>query len=376
MSAMGWSNRGVDGAKGVTRYDKAGSSPLYSNAPGNTADWVSGGMKPGVNTVPASSFSAPARGGASAQRTAAMDNQSFMSGNTLSRPGTGGGTGGGIGGGVTSRHSRGNTWGLSFARKSEDRAADREQRERFDTSAMERARMSDDNQLSRQQLANDGAMNVEEKRSAQRGAQARMRSTMDTYQKIMSDPDQGMEAANAWLEAQLGPEDDDDEQTPTEYYEGGLVDSPYDSAIGYAQGGMVGGAGYGQTPQAENVLPEINEYREYAMGAKSLGVPAVPFEQFLTMRAGAKQTAGAEQSQGAMAFAAGGEVPDPRDVSGRMVMDTDPNAPTDSIPAVVDEQMPAKLDSGEFVIPTDVVQFFGTDKLNKMIAQARQGQQG
>ena len=55
-------------------------------------------------------------------------------------------------------------------------------------------------------------------------------------------------------------------------------------------------------------------------------------------------------------------------------MDTDPNAPTDSIPAMVDEAMPAKLDSGEFVIPKDVVQFFGTDKLNKLIAQARQGQ--
>ena len=75
----------------------------------------------------------------------------------------------------------------------------------------------------------------------------------------------------------------------------------------------------------------------------------------------------------AKAFANGGEVPDPRDVGGRMVMDTDPNAPTDSIPAMVDEAMPAKLDSGEFVIPKDVVQFFGTDKLNKLIAQARQG---
>lgn len=152
---------------------------------------------------------------------------------------------------------------------------------------------------------------------------------------------------------------------------GGLVPD-YDSAMGYAQGGMVRGAGYGQTPQAAAVLPEINEYRDYAMGAKSLGLPAVPFEQFLTLRQGAKQVAAAPQ--GAMAFANGGEIPDPRDVSGRMVMDTDPNAPTDSIPAMVDESMPAKLDSGEFVFPKDVVQFFGTDKLNKMIAQARQGQ--
>ena len=160
---------------------------------------------------------------------------------------------------------------------------------------------------------------------------------------------------------------------PPRFANGGIVPD-YDSAIGYAQGGMVRGAGYGQTPQAAAVLPEVNEYREYAMGAQAMGLPAVPFEKFLTMRTGAKQVAQAQPSQGAMAFANGGSVPDPRDVSGKMVMDADPNAPTDSIPAMVDESMPAKLDSGEFVIPKDVVQFFGTDKLNKMIAQARQGQ--
>lgn len=160
---------------------------------------------------------------------------------------------------------------------------------------------------------------------------------------------------------------------PPRFANGGIVPD-YDSAIGYAQGGMVHGAGYGQTPQAAAVLPEVNEYREYAMGAQAMGLPAVPFEKFLTMRTGAKQVAQAQPSQGAMAFANGGSVPDPRDVSGKMVMDADPNAPTDSIPAMVDESMPARLDSGEFVIPKDVVQFFGTDKLNKMIAQARQGQ--
>lgn len=178
-----------------------------------------------------------------------------------------------------------------------------------------------------------------------------------TQQQIMSDP----RLREAYITV----------YGPPRFMNGGVVPD-YDSAIGYAQGGMVRGAGYGQTPQAAAVLPEVNEYRDYAMGAKSLGLPAVPFEQFLTLRQGAKQVAAAPQ--GAMAFANGGQVPDPRDVSGRMVMDTDPNAPTDSIPAMVDESMPAKLDSGEFVIPKDVVQFFGTDKLNKMIAQARQGQ--
>lgn len=143
----------------------------------------------------------------------------------------------------------------------------------------------------------------------------------------------------------------------------------------FANGGMVGRPMYGQTPNAQAVMPEVNEYREYAMGAKSLGLPAVPFEQFLGMRQGAKQVA-AGQQQGAMAFANGGEIPDPNDVSGKMVYDSDPNAPTDSIPAMIDGTAPAKLDSGEFVIPRDVVAFFGTDRLNKMIAQARKGAAG
>jgi hypothetical protein len=42
---------------------------------------------------------------------------------------------------------------------------------------------------------------------------------------------------------------------------------------------------------------------------------------------------------------------------------------------VVDESQPAKLNSGEFVFPTDVAAFFGTQRLNKMIEQARSGQE-
>lgn len=215
----------------------------------------------------------------------------------------------------------------------------------------------------------------------------------------------------------------------------------------FADGGLVSavrGAGYGQTPDAQAVLPEINEYREYAMGAQALGLPAIPFEQFLTMREGARQVGQAGQPQRPMGFADGGlvsrihpsiperqpmqprpdetiperpymqpqpraaEVPlgtgslerargsllginqrmeqrersalgyanggvvDPTDVSGKMVFDPDPNAPIDSIPAMIDGETPAALDSGEFVIPHDVVMFHGVDKLNKLIAQARQ----
>lgn len=158
-----------------------------------------------------------------------------------------------------------------------------------------------------------------------------------------------------------------------------------DEVPAFAEGGLV--SAYGQTPQAPQVLPEINEYRDYAVGAQRLGLPAIPFQQFLTLRQGAQQVAGAQgvQPYGAMGFAEGGEIPDmgammiamqgdPHAAGGKMVVDADPNAPTDSIPAMIDGQHPAKLDSGEFVIPTDVVKFFGTDKLNKMIAQARAGQ--
>lgn len=134
----------------------------------------------------------------------------------------------------------------------------------------------------------------------------------------------------------------------------------------FAEGGLV---------QAQQALPEVNEYRDYAMGARQLGLPAVPFEKFLSLRAGARQPQQAVQPYSAMGFANGGEIPDPQAVAGKMVVDTDPNAPTDSIPAVIDGEQPAKLDSGEFVLPDDVVKFFGTDKLNKMIAQARAGQQ-
>jgi hypothetical protein len=68
----------------------------------------------------------------------------------------------------------------------------------------------------------------------------------------------------------------------------------------------------------------------------------------------------------AIQFAKGGSVP----VGGKMVVDPDPNAPTDSIPAMIDGQRPAALDSGEFVIPRHAVMFHGIDKLNKLIAQA------
>jgi hypothetical protein len=76
-----------------------------------------------------------------------------------------------------------------------------------------------------------------------------------------------------------------------------------------------------------------------------------------------------QSRQSVIAMARGGGV----DASGKMVMDTNPNAPTDSIPAMIDGKQPAALDSGEFVIPKHVVMYHGIDKLNKLIAQAEKG---
>lgn len=473
MSALGYAGRDVQGAAGVTRFDKQGQSPIYTNVPGNTADWVEGGMRPGVNTIPSSAMSMAGQGRANEiQRgnTAMRDQQAFNRGEFL-----------GGSGGIRRSDNQGDQFSMQRLmalppkQRRDALAAMKMQQDemlagRGDQSAMERlmaqesgatarTRMGNETQLmntdrlgANQRMNTDlaGQWGMAERGLANAGAYdvagiGERRSALDTLGRILGNANlEPAEREDAMLMLL-------DQMSSQNRADGGLVYGmeDFESAMGYAQGGMVRGAGYGQTPQADAVLPEVNEYREYAMGAKQLGLPTIPFEQFLSLRAGARQKAvqqpepvsfadgglvhprrayveslpkqqpymGPTQGQpryeaqqiperpgrapipadrvplgsgmldGArsalrgvanrgMNFADGGQIPDPRDVSGRMVVDADPNAEVDSIPAVVDEMMPAKLDSGEFVIPTDVVQFFGTDKLNKMIAQARQGAQG
>jgi hypothetical protein len=183
---------------------------------------------------------------------------------------------------------------------------------------------------------------------------------------------------------------------------GGLVENPMNQQVGalsFAEGGLVPemedqlgpmggsamsmtgdslGAGSGGSlmdPAMAGPDPMQMEYQEYAQGAEQLGIPAISFEEFVQMRAQTPGQAPAMVSDaggmGAMGFAAGGQVPD---VSGQMVVDTNPDAPTDSIPAMIDGQQPAALDSGEFVLPSFAVMYHGTDKLNKLIEQAKRGQ--
>jgi hypothetical protein len=98
-----------------------------------------------------------------------------------------------------------------------------------------------------------------------------------------------------------------------------------------------------------------------------MGAPTVPFAEFSSLYAGAAQG----PMQPPVGMAGGGAVP----AAGKMVIDTDPNARTDSIPAMIDGEQPAALNSGEFVFPTDVTSYYGTKMLSGMIEKARQGAQ-
>lgn len=160
---------------------------------------------------------------------------------------------------------------------------------------------------------------------------------------------------------------------------------------GYAEGGVVQPPVYGGAPTNERALSAVNSYREYAVRANSMGLPVVPFEQFTAMQSGALQGQPTGYARGGMVEPEGDEFGMPmqgepegdeygmpqsalggaQGQGGKFVMDMNPNAPTDSVPATVDGAQPARLNSGEFVLPTDVVQFFGLDRLNRMIAQAR-----
>lgn len=155
--------------------------------------------------------------------------------------------------------------------------------------------------------------------------------------------------------------------------DGTLVDGKYDpdsllaifdvANIGYADGGVVQQSApvYGGAPQVQRVNPAAIAYRDYATNAMAAGLPTVPFAQFAQLYSGAMQG----PSQG---YADGGAV----SVAGREVIDPNPNAPTDSIPAVIDGTAPAALDSGEFVIPKDVVRYYGTKFFNGLIQKAEQ----
>ena len=200
--------------------------------------------------------------------------------------------------------------------------------------------------------------------------------------------------------------------------EGGLV---YDDTEYFADGGMVPEMpGMPPDPSLDpTAIPQgdpgmasgaMQGYQEYMELAQKLGLPPISFEEFMTMQQqGQQQQAAAmgsppapEMQQGAQAsnavlglgggavgappegYAGGGQIPGmgalsqiaggPQ-VDGKMVIDPDPGAGTDSIPAMIDGHRPAALDSGEMVIPKDVVMHFGTKTFQRMIDEVMQPKQ-
>jgi len=137
--------------------------------------------------------------------------------------------------------------------------------------------------------------------------------------------------------------------------DGGFIEPTMQMSMGTGAVGSFGAMG-GNGAQ-------MQRYQQYVSKAREMSLPLLGFDEFVSMSQPQKMAMGGMVES----YADGGMV----DVSGKAVVDTDPNAPTDSIPAVIDGQRPAALDSGEFVIPKDVVQFYGTDKLTKMIEKAR-----
>lgn len=164
-----------------------------------------------------------------------------------------------------------------------------------------------------------------------------------------------------------------------------LEDAMRNSQVpGYANGGIVtSNLSNGGVP-----ADAIQRYQVYVNTVRQLGLNPVPFQTFLQATTQqppvpAQQPA-APQLQAAsipgneiLGYAKGGVVGmsmrDPTDASGKMVIDLNPNSPTDSIPAVVDGIQPAKLDSGEIVFPKEAVMFYGIERLMRMIQKAREG---
>jgi hypothetical protein len=138
---------------------------------------------------------------------------------------------------------------------------------------------------------------------------------------------------------------------------------------GYAEGGMIGAIG--ATPQQD---PMTARYGQYVHAAMQAGVQPLPMEKFVglltaTQAKMQQAPAGAQPGQ-PQGYAAGGAI----EVEGQQVLGPG-TGKSDSIPAIIDGKRPAALSTGEFVMPVEAVQHFGLDRLTKMVAAARKGQQ-
>jgi hypothetical protein len=137
----------------------------------------------------------------------------------------------------------------------------------------------------------------------------------------------------------------------------------------FAEGGMIGAIG--AAPQQD---PMTARYGQYVHAAMQAGVQPLPMEKFVGLLAATQAKmqqapAGAQPGQ-PQGYAAGGAI----EVEGQQVLGPG-TGKSDSIPAIIDGKRPAALSTGEFVMPVEAVQHFGLDRLTKMVAAARKGQQ-
>jgi len=149
--------------------------------------------------------------------------------------------------------------------------------------------------------------------------------------------------------------------------ESGFAHEPVE---GKAEGGMIGAIG--AAPQQD---PMTARYGQYVSAAMQAGVQPLPMEKFVGLLAATQAKmqqapAGAQQGIQPQGYSGGGEV----EVEGRQVLGPG-TGKSDSIPAIIDGKRPAALSTGEFVMPVEAVQHFGLDRLTKMVAAARKGQQ-
>jgi len=128
---------------------------------------------------------------------------------------------------------------------------------------------------------------------------------------------------------------------------------------GYADGGVVGS-------------PVDADYELYRAAAKNAGLPELDMQAAIPamaqMRAAKrakvlKQIASGATTKG---YAQGGEV----DVGGALVQG-EGTGKSDSIPAVIDGERPAALSNGEFIVPKNIVDYFGTKFFDALVEKAR-----
>lgn len=125
-------------------------------------------------------------------------------------------------------------------------------------------------------------------------------------------------------------------------------------ALGFADGGVVDAYNKAMTAS----LPSVDRLSPEQLAR---AVSAIKARRVMEL----------QQRQGAR-FAQGGEVgPDEEYVGGAM-LEGPGHGKSDSIPAMIDGTQPARLSKGEFILPKDIVEYYGTKHIDMLVEKARE----